>query len=544
MRVTRFRLRGIVLSVSLAIASWGCADDATTDGAGGSAGGAGGGGAAGSGGSVSPPFGLEDPSQSFDIFDPNEDTEDRPHDPDTIPGPDAAVRAFFEALESEGGEAFLQFDHTHDGETLHVRVPIPEQSIVIDAAGVHADVDLGPMTVRVASAPDSSSPAPLLVASTTDLSSLVLVKTYTRTKVGGTLGPVVLDFVSVFEPGTEARGPIDSISVGNDPQLELDDDCEAIAFENTSEVPPMAINFPSLSGCGLGECSFVKSAWIRANHDVHRIRQMIEYLDTKPEAQRQFLWSQNAADPDGNEMDSNTSLGFYFGGYTNERFVAIRAAYNGLWDDLHDHNLEGLGLDIECRPGGGDLCNTFEPPAHHAVKSDLKICDGFFSQTQEYQALLIVHEMLHHAFIPFGGLNVAFTDLHTHGHGNGCFTDVSTVKFYGLSRVRHLAVYKAGNGNTCRHRDFAVRNNDTYGWVTNVIGFGVRNGDIHHWPFIPDPPQPGPACSGDGIPDPGDGWEDPVNHCMKIGQELVCEGGPSGPAMNNIPELDVAVKCP
>jgi hypothetical protein len=274
---------------------------------------------------------------------------------------------------------------------------------------------------------------------------------------------------------------------------------------------------------------------------------MLEYLDTKAEAQRQFLWSQPAADPDGDKMGAETSLGYYFGGFEQYRFEAIRWAYNRAWDNMHDLDLEGLALDFECNPGGGDVCNTSDAPAHHVVKSNLKICSEFFEQPIWYQALLLVHEPLHHVFVPWndnGPRLDPIQDTHTHGHGNACVSSLSTVKHYGIDRVRHLATYKANNGNTCFHRNFAFRNNDTYSWAAEVIGSGVRDGEIHHWPFIPNPPQPGPGCSGDDIPDPGDGWDDPVSNCMKIGQELVCEGGVDGPIMNNIPDLDIGVKCP
>ena len=94
------------------------------------------------------------------------------------------------------------------------------------------------------------------------------------------------------------------------------------------------------------------------------------------------------------------------------------------------------------------------------------------------------------------------------------------------------------------HSDFAFRNNDTYGWVAEVIGSGVRFGEIHHWPHIPNsnPPTPDP-CSEDPYPDPGDGWDDPLDGCMKLGQELVCPGG-GGTGMATLPDLDIGIECP
>jgi hypothetical protein len=309
----------------------------------------------------------------------------------------------------------------------------------------------------------------------------------------------------------------------------------------------MAVSFPPMDGCSDSECIIVKAAWIRANHDVWRIRQMLEFLDAKFEEQRNFLWDKPAVDPEGDAMGDETSLQFYFGGFAQYRFEAIRWAFKRLWDNMHDHNLEGLALDFECNPGGGDICNTAHPPAHHVVKSNVKICEEFFEQPDWYQPLIMVHEPLHHVFVPWNNNSPRLDpiqDTHTHGHGNTCLGSVKTDKGYGIDELRHLATYKAGDGGTCFHRNYAFRNNDTYAWAAQVIGSGVRFGAIHHWPFIPDssPPTPDP-CSGDEVPDPGDDWDDPLKDCMKVAQELICPGGGGG-GMANLPDLDIGIKCP
>jgi hypothetical protein len=394
---------------------------------------------------------------------------------------------------------------------------------------------------------DSTTTLPLLVVPVADLSSLVLLKSYSRLRRAGDLGPVSLDFVSAFDAANEGAGPLGSLDLSTEPQVDISNDCDSMAWELASEVPAMAVNFPPMDGCSDSECVIVKAAWIRANHDVWRIRQMLEFLDTKFEEQRNFLWDKPAVDPEGDAMGDETSLQFYFGGFAQYRFEAIRWAFKRLWDNMHDHNLEGLALDFECNPGGGDICNTAHPPAHHVVKSNVKICEEFFEQPDWYQPLIMVHEPLHHVFVPWNNNSPRLDpikDTHTHGHGNTCLGSVKTDKGYGIDELRHLATYKAGDGGTCFHRNYAFRNNDTYAWAAQVIGSGVRFGAIHHWPFIPNssPPTPDP-CSGDEVPDPGDDWDDPLKDCMKVAQELICPGGGGG-GMANLPDLDIGIKCP
>jgi|GEM_PF-4817115 len=505
------------------------------------------GGNAGAGGSGGNELGIDDPSDNFDIVDPQEDAEgmELPPGTETALPPDPAIRAFFSAIEEGGGEASLLFDHEQDGQVFNVRIPIPVGDIVTDVSGgVHVDVDIGPVTVRVANTADSTSTLPTLLVPVSDLSTLTLLKSYSRMRRNGMLGPVSLDAISAFDAGDEAAGPMASLDLSGEPQVDPGGDCDSKAWELASEVPAMAVSFPPMEGCSESECMLVEAAWIRANHDVMRIRQMLEYLDTLAEAQREFLWDKPAVDPENAPMGEDTSLQFYFGGFAQYRFEAIRWAYKRLWDNMHDLDLEGLALDMECNPGGGDVCNTAHPPAHHVVKSNIKICKEFFDQPDWYQPLLMVHEPLHHVFVPWKDTTPRLDpiqDTHTHGHGIACVASLETNKGYGINEVRHLATYKASNGNTCFHRNFAFRNNDTYAWAAEHIGAGVRLGEIHHWPYIPSKPAPLPQpCSNDAYPDPGNGWDDPLDQCMKIGLQLVCPGG-SDP---KLPDLDIGIVCP
>ncbi|MGD8824257.1 MAG: hypothetical protein PVI24_04695 [Myxococcales bacterium] len=546
----RCKLHGIGMWGALAalLASCSSSNGSGAGGAGGEGGVAGHDGNGGTGGNE---LGIDDPSDHFDLFDPQQDAQgmELAAGTETALPPDEAIRAFFTAIEASGGEASLLFNHDTDGQLLHVRIPVPKDRIVTDPSGAaHVDVNIGPVTIRVANNVDSTTFLPLLVVPVADLSSLVLLKSYSRLLRNGSLGPVRLDFVSAFDAENEAAGPLAGLDLSSEPQVDLTGDCDSMAWQIASEVPAMAVKFPPIEGCSESECAIVKAAWIRANHDVMRVRQMLEYLDTQFEEQRNFLWDKPAVDPQGNPMGEETSLQFYFGGFAQYRFEAIRWAFKRLGDDMHDLDLQGLALDLECRPSGaGDVCNTAHPPAHHAVKSNIKICDEFFDQPDWYQPLIMVHEPLHHVFVPWNDNTPRLDpiqDTHTHGHGNVCAASLQTNKGYGINEVRHLATYKADNGNTCFHRNFAFRNNDTYGWVAQVIGSGVRVGAIHHWPYIPNtsPPTPEP-CSADGYPDPGNGWDDPLDQCMKIGQEMVCPGGGVGGGPT-LPDLDIGINCP
>ncbi|MFW6067223.1 MAG: hypothetical protein ACOC97_02715 [Myxococcota bacterium] len=502
-------------------------------------------------------FGIDDPSDDFDIFDPQEGAEgmELPEGTETAWPPSEDVAAFLGALEAGGGTTYLHYHRERWGELFNVRVRIDPDWIVANADGSsHADVDLGSVSVRVSSTADSTTPLPVLVVPATDLTSVVLLKSYSRARnASGVLGRPRLDMVSAFQQADETRGPLASLDLSADPSVDASGDCDAMAWEMAGEIAPIAVAFPPVANCSLEECAIVKSAWIRATHDLFRIRQMVQFMDTKHQEQRAFLWSQRAVDEQGDRMGEETSLAFYFGGFAQYRFEAIRWAINRLWSDMHDHDLEALPLDIECNPGGvGDVCNTTNPPAHHSVKSNLKICPSFWDQGDWYLPLLMVHEPLHHLSVPWNNGTPRLDpimDTHTHGHGNSCLGSIQTNKAYGINRVRHLATYQASNGGHCFHRNFAFRNNDSYGWAALQIGGGVRNGQIRSWPHrassSPSPQfQP---CDGsqNPIPPPGDDWSDPLDDCQKIGQELVCPGaGGGGAGGASVASQDLALDCP
>lgn len=519
---------------------------------------------AGEGAGDIPVFFREDEQEEV-VIDPQEDAEDiaLPQGAVTELPANEALAKLFQAIEETGGRPSLQFDTARAGELLNVRVRVRPEQIEGDGAGAEwATLDLGALTLRLGYEADAAAGrAQLVVPRELPLARAVVLKTYRRARVGGELGPVQLDMVSVFDRDDEAAGPLASLDLAGVPGVQLAADCDALAFEQAPEVPPIAVDFPRLSSCDLGECPKAKAGWLRATHDLWRVRQMLDYIATQPEEDRAFLWDQQGADAQGDalfsweseEVGPNTALSYYFGPYAKHRFDAIRWSYSQLWKDFFDHDVGGLELDIECTPdAGGDLCNTATPAGHHAVKGNLKLCSKAFTSNILVFDMprLIVHEHMHHMYVPWNGGIPRLSpiqDLHTHGHGGGCGLELATEKSYGVKRVRHLASYTNNGGNDCFHRDLTFRNNDSYAHAAVTIGTYVRLGYLDHWPLAHPPKEP-PSdppleCGQVGIDAPPPGFVDPFNTCEKLGGQLVCPSAGGGSGFTLL-DLDLAAVCP
>lgn len=499
------------------------------------------------------------------VIDPQEHATDLPLPPGTemTPPPVAWLGQWVEEVRGAGGEPVLRFDDARAGELLNVRVAVRAGQPALDATGrEYAEVDLGALTLRLTREVDPKlDRRQLAVPVTVPLERLVVLKTYRRARVGGALGPVELAAVSVFDRADEAAGPVATLDLAAPGEVQLGLDCDSLAFEYAQEVPPMAVSFPRFWGCTLVECAEAKAAWLRATHDLYRFRQLLDYVAAWPEAERAFLWEQQAADASWSPLHSkqdekvgpNTAPSYYFGAYARYRFDAIRWAYARLWADFHDHDLEGLELDIECTPEDlGDLCNTHKPAGHHAVKSNVKLCDKAFGGTYEVFDVprLLIHETMHHLFVPWSD-GVArlspLQDTHTHGHKTTCLGSVTTDKGYGVSGLRHLSTYTNSGGGDCYHRNFTFRNNDTYAYAAATLGTYLRFGLARYWPLhLPprgDDHSAPLACGEIGIDPPPPGFNDPLGKCEKMGGELVCPGfGAGGDLLPG--DLDLAILCP
>ncbi|HEY8380164.1 MAG TPA: hypothetical protein VIK91_26925 [Nannocystis sp.] len=489
---------------------------------------------------------------------------DLPPGTETDPPPPVGLPELFAEIRAGGGRPVLRFDTSHAGERLNVRVPV-RREMPTDAEPEELLLDVGAMTVRLAYAPAPGrwGGPELVVPRSLPLSEAVVLKTYTRERDGDALGPAELSMLSVFDRRDEGAGPVATLAVDSALSLRTRAlDCDALAYELAAEVPPVAVSFPRLSSCNLDECAKTKAAWLRANHDLYRIRQILDFVAASPPHERAFLWAQEGTDkkgarlasPESEDVGPNTAPEFYFGPYAEYRLNAIRWAYDRLWRDFHDHEVGGLEFDIECTPDGpGDICNTTKPGGHHAVKGNIKLCEKAFTTTSQVFDVprLLLHESMHHMFVPWRDNLPRLSpilDTHTHGHGPLCLSKLTTNKGYGIVQIKHLASYRNSSDGDCYHTNFAFRNNDTYAYAAATIGTYIRFGFMKTWPAKLPPPveeeshgTATPECGEAGISVPAPGFVDPLSGCQKIGGELVCPGSHGGVTA---PDLDIAAVCP
>ncbi|WP_272084537.1 hypothetical protein [Nannocystis bainbridge] len=484
-------------------------------------------------------------------LEPGESTE--------LPVP-AGLPELLADIRARGGRPGLRFDTAAAGRLLNVRVPVRGHQVHRSADDVdEVALDLGAVTVHLTHAAGTGGGPELVLPPTLPLDQVVVLKTYARAPTPGGLGGAALTMVSAFDRRDEAAGPVATLAIDDTVPQAREADCDALAYELASEVPPVAVSFPPLSGCTLDECAKTRAAWLRATHDLFRLRQMLDFVAASPPEERAFLWAAEGGTETGERLMSyesedvgpNTALQFYFGPYADYRLDAIRVAYARLWRTFHDHEVGGLTLDIECTPDGpGDICNTSRPGGHHAVKSNMKLCAKAYSTpSQSFDVpRLVLHESMHHMFVPWRDNTPRLSpimDTHTHGHGALCAGKLVTDKGYGLKKIKHLAGYENDRGDDCWHNNFAFRNNDTYAYAAATLGTYIRFGYLGRWP-LEQPPEteerlPDPDCGMPGVTTPPPGFSDPLSKCYKSGGELVCPGAHGGLAPG---DLDIAAICP
>ena len=288
-----------------------------------------------------------------------------------------------------------------------------------------------------------------------------------------------------------------------------------------------------------------KKSWALAHHHVWRAYQLLEFIQESASQFQDDYWEDGYRQADG---DENWSPRAWFGPYASYRAEAIREVVDGLWDRFRTGEFGGIQIKVKCptpqnEPNNkGNICFTWKPPAHHVVKGYVNICEGFFDEAEEYRALLLAHEMLHHATVTWKeGIWKSYFlgDTHTHADGNTCAGGLKTEKMYGPDKTMHLA-----NKSECWHRNIAMRNNDNYGWFIMRLGSAVRDGDLVSFPTEGTPWQSpggtGNECSEIDVPPPGGEWQDP-DDCVKIGQELVCPGGGGGGSGMVVPSTCLAL---
>jgi hypothetical protein len=268
-----------------------------------------------------------------------------------------------------------------------------------------------------------------------------------------------------------------------------------------------AFHFPDQPCNDLPDCATAREGWMRAHYFTWAARQVIHLIASQGHVEKKkYLWKRPGLGKDGQSLGQKTSPAYWFGDWSDERFLTVKRAIDKLWGVLSTAETGGIGIELRCPTKNehpGNVCFSKKPSAHHIVKGKVDLCAGFFEPgTNEdfvdaNQGRLVAHELLHHLFVKFGNIWVAVQDTHYHGHGPGCGLEPKTEPAYGEGRIRHLATYRNSNGNDCGHPERNIRNNDTYAHFVQEIGSAVYTGRMVKWP-LPTPPTPKPPeCQGE-----------------------------------------------
>jgi hypothetical protein len=439
------------------------------------------------------------------------------------PAPNPQIRAFYDAVEAEGGKVYLVAKPKADARFVHVRVAIPPESIVVEGDNQYADVDLGEVIVRVAKSVNPSVrqpiPAPrgrllLTIPGTDDrgLSSFFLVKTFSQPLTQASPGPARIKAVSVFDVKDDGTGAVltESLQVPDDETSA----CFANALDSAANITGSVVVVPPLrvDDCSSQYCADLYTHWMHGYHDAGIVLRMLEHLDTKDEDERRLLWNQPWGDEEGDEV-KDTSLAFYFGKYAEHRFDGILSTYRRLHKRMKTPGtwtLPNGTWTLTCVEGSQGEC-IGDTKAYHKYRGDIHICVSAFSAFSESDFYdpdrdgpsTMVHEALHFMWVPLKAQWRVMKDRHKHKHGPECNRIFRQVPGYEWCNVRHLATYPAVDpiceddegsgcsgcsgcvtGDDCNHPELAARNNDTYALVTAEIGSELRKGVSHHWPSL------------------------------------------------------------
>jgi hypothetical protein len=499
-----------------------------------------------------------------------------PDVPASPPEPNPRIREYYDAVKATGGRVRLVAKPKRPTRLLNARVAIPESSIVVDRGIEYADVDLGEASIRVANplrpgvsiptrTPDGRKILAIPESSGAQLSSCVLVKTYSQPRVQGTFGPVHLDAVSVFDLRNMYDGALGSVSL----QAPDEETCMSQAFAATvGELPDWTPAPPlDVKECELDDCANAYAGWMRAYHDVGVVLQMLEHIANQNEDQRAFYWNQLWADEDGNEVP-NTSLGYWFGDYADYRFEGILSVYQKIYEVMQTPKLWTLPAGVwtlTCKPTLYGDCvapDGKENTAYHQYRGKVSLCGERFRNLDNRfeKPRVLVHEAFHFKWIPLKGEWIEIRDRHFHESGAPCTRrPKGRISDYGRCEVLHLARFPADvwvfnkktdmlercgsreertsgcaacsqeAGGACNHRDLAAQNNDTYGFATATIGKALRLGSSYQWP-PPDsvPEAPNATCPTD-LAAP---VLDPIETCVYVqslpGSYLDCTNPPGG----------------
>jgi hypothetical protein len=208
--------------------------------------------------------------------------------------------------------------------------------------------------------------------------------------------------------------------------------------------------YPGYISCSSNQITFLEKAFFRAYKQVDAADQLLDYIASRPAADRAELWSR--------DMDTwfVPSPRRFFGPYDAKRFKTVRVA-------VEEARLRFLGRGDAARRGGVERIKAIrcyekkcasDASAYHAVLSYIVTCQKFWRGDEDARladaANTLAHEVFHWLRVDTG---LYVTDL----HGGG------THKYYGMDDVTWLAENKP---------KYAILNNDSYSYFGQAVDDG------------------------------------------------------------------------
>ena len=197
--------------------------------------------------------------------------------------------------------------------------------------------------------------------------------------------------------------------------------------------------------CSFADQLIVVEAIDEAGYIVWRARQLLDkVLDAPSDGIAEQRWQ---AYFNGYET-TGTSLQNWFGDYTHERAVLVRAAFDDIWQKYLGPGASGY--EVHC---GCSAAFDASASAHHWLGSGPRMCESFFEGAWDplERGALLVHELLHHTWV--GGDLI----MDTH-YGFGCEWNDGAPKCYSQADSLTLAQESSWE---------AIHNNSNYeymGW--------------------------------------------------------------------------------
>jgi hypothetical protein len=233
-----------------------------------------------------------------------------------------------------------------------------------------------------------------------------------------------------------------------------------------------ATPMPSIKGCSSAQGATLREAWRLAHFTTWRARRTVDWIESRPRAERAALWSRDFVAGDDWSASPRRWFGSYDRGHAD--FVRKALAKGDARFRKQGKHVEGIRT-LRCgqpiarkRDAHTDVCPTTgggrnsPPGAYHAPVGVIVTCPSFWNAVRNpfvsptvrmwNAAGDLVHELFH--WLSVDGRYVV--DYHADGvggHPDGYY--------YGIDKVTYLAEKK---------RSWATRNNDTYKFLARGLG--------------------------------------------------------------------------